>query len=216
MSGKLSSVAMRGRCDFRTASLCLFFVLCLALAGQVASAQEIKLLTKGDLMTPIYQMFYPEKNETVTIAPTGSAENMKMMGMVSEPEMWRLTHRELVLWDVSYTYQGRNPIRPQNVNFTFFVNQRKDRYRKNQSFSISVDGTVVHEGAFVLEQRAFEGNGKPVAREVLKVTVPTDVFLSVARAKKAQLELGSETFKLNGEQRKHLSVLATTIEPLRE
>lgn len=210
MDNEFSQSGVRAQRILKTAILSLSFGLFLALAVPHSVAQELTFLSKqGEL--PIIQMFYPDRNETAIIAPTGIIG--KSATLFAGPSSVPPPPRNLDLWEVKYMYPGRNRVRPQEISFNFFINQGKDRYKEKQSFSVSGDDTIVHQGELVLEQRDFSGGKKPVTRNMLVAVVPTEVFLRISRAKKVELKLGRETFKLNGDQRKHIRALAETIEP---
>lgn len=209
MCDSFNNVVVKARRCLGITVLYLSVVLCFAFSGPQCLAQELKLLSK-DRKAPIVQTFYPEKNETAIIAPIGAVEDSEMLGM----SRLGLPHRSyftLSLESAEYAYLGKIPTRPKSVSFTFFVNRNKDRFKENPNFSISVDNKVIKQGEYVLEQRTFEENKKPVTRDVLAITVPTDVFLSIAPAKKVSFKIGPETHKLNSEQRKHLNALAKSM-----
>lgn len=197
----------------KTAILRLSILLIFTLTALQAAAQDINILNKGKGQPLVLQLFDPAKNETTVIVSPGAAESVKMLGLPTMDAL-RLANRELILWDAHYNYAGKTPTRPESVKFTFYVNQRKDRYQKNTSFFVKADGKDVQQRDFVFEQRTLEDNKKPVSQDIIIVEIPTGIFLSIVQAKKVQIKVGPEAYTLNGDQRKHLSALAKTLEML--
>ncbi|MDT4967101.1 MAG: hypothetical protein QOJ64_1838 [Acidobacteriota bacterium] len=173
----------------------------------------MKVLVR-DRNAPIIQLFYVEKNETVISAGLGALADTKMIYRPQATDAPSTSSRDIALWDAHYAYPGKTPTRPQSVSFTFFINQDIHRYERDQSFTVSADSAIVQQGDFVLEDRSFEGNGKPFTRKVLTVVLPTDVFLSMIAARKVQIKVGPDTYKLNSSEWRHVQVLAKTITPL--
>lgn len=196
----------------------LFFMLCLAAGASRPAAQEVTALSKGEgSVMPVLQRFDPKSNVTVVEVSLGILDYVGMVATTARGEnpFWpgRQVRQGVILASARYAYPGKVPARPGSVELVFTSNRVKDKYAADQGFSVSADGAVAQEGKFVLGRHDIrvEDEGT-VTLKLLTVSVPTDAFLTIARAKKVQFKLGPETYKLSGDERKNLRALAAAIE----
>ena len=75
------------------------------------------------------------------------------------------------------------------------------------AFSISAEGQELQQGAAELPGIWAKG------QQMITVSVPTEVFLRIARAKKVQFKLGPKIYKPVGFQQKYMRALAKIIDP---
>ncbi|HEX8746528.1 MAG TPA: hypothetical protein VF717_04955, partial [Pyrinomonadaceae bacterium] len=109
---------------------------------------------------------------------------------------------------VLYTYPGRTLVRPQTVSFVIVPRQKP---KEAVSFSVSADGEIVHQGEALPPQSRTDANGRKKTGKDITVSVPTEVFLRLAQAKKVEFKIGKSSEKLNEYQRKAVAALAVTI-----
>jgi hypothetical protein len=185
------------------------------------SAQDSKTLSEKPLIT---QIFEPAKNETVVKVLLGSKmfsrdpvkipfgkdkSNPLRIYAPSEADTGPPVQSGLLLSDASYIYEGRTPAGKQSVRFTFY-SKRKDTFKDQSAFSISIEGQTIAEG--VAEPPVQLASDEDFGQRIT-VSVSTDVFLRIARAKKVQFKLGPKAYKPEGFQYKSMRALADIIDP---
>jgi hypothetical protein len=190
-------------CAGRSAFL-LALLFCLQLNVPEVRAQggvEGKKLSRDPL---IIQTFDPAKNETEVKVILGNNMSADQLMTYTAPVTYPVQSGLNLGW-ATYVYEGRVPGEKQGVIFTFF-SEREDTFKARPAFSISAEGQELQQG--VAELPGLWGKG-----QMITLSVPTDVFLRVARAKKAEFTLGPKTYKPVGFQRKYMRALAKIIDP---
>lgn len=183
------------------------------------AAQEVKYLSDRPFIT---QEYVPANNETeVKVFLSSKAffsEPFKVLSGKHQSEpIWIYGtfaadaqppfQSGIVLGYASYIYEGRTPTGKQSVRFAFY-SKRKDTFKDPPAFSISVAGQAIQQGA----AEALVPLTDSQFKQKVIVSVPTDVFLRVARARKVQFELGQKTYKPEGFQQKSMRALADIID----
>jgi hypothetical protein len=173
------------------------------------AAQDISL-ERGKDHVPVARVFDPSKNETTVSVVPDSMGGLAARLLSNSPDVQSSpTHQtvEFTMRAVSYSYPGNIPLRPQHVNFVFISDGRKPKYKDNLDFSIDADASPLHQGKI-----DYSVKDSTLGRiEVLLASVPTEVFLRIAQAKKVQWTLGPKKYKLTDSQRKDMRALAETI-----
>lgn len=183
--------------------LCSALLLCFGLPAISSSAQNTEILSKDP---SVARAFFREKNETITVTLLYELDFSIKPSSPMWPEESPRTNLSFI--KALYTYQGRTPMRPQSVSFVILPRQKP---KEAVSFSVSADGEVVHQGETLPLQSETDANGRKKTRKDITVSVPTDVFLRLAQAKKVEFKIGKSSEKLNGYQRKAVAALAVTI-----
>lgn len=209
-------------CDGRK-GLLLAILFCLQFNTLDARAQEVRTLSEKPY---IIQTFAPERNETEVklflsikgISSKNSIEiylgkdksnPIRMSDFQHDPTAGSRIQSGVLLDHASYIYEGTTPTGRQGVRFTFY-SKRKDTFKDQPSFSIIVDGQAIHEG--VAEPPIHLASDEDFKQKIL-VSVPTNVFLRTARAKKVQFKLGPKVYKPESFQQKSMRALADIIDP---
>jgi len=186
--------------------VCLALVFCYGADHPPVTAQNSGVLSKDP---PVLKIFDPAKNaSTVSAMLVRNSDLRAVIGL--DPD--RLPP-DVRLNTVEYTYPGTIPARPQTVAFMF---RPLDKYKTAPNFSLTVDGTVVHEGEATLRELCcVKVNGHTDNPQDIVVSVPLDIFERLTHTKKIEIKLvskrGKYSFKLDDYQRKCLAALASTI-----
>lgn len=196
------------------------FLLCVQFTLLYAGVQEGKTLSEKP---HIIQVFDPGKNETeikvfLSINTFSSDTEKIFLGKdksnpvtisIPRPGSSASIQSGLLLGYSSHIYEGRTPSGKQSVRLAFY-SKRKDTFKDQSSFSITGDGQTIHEG--VAEPPTHLASDKDFKQKII-VSVPTEVFLRIARAKKVEFKLGTKTYAPEGFQQKSMQALANIIAP---
>ena len=191
----------------RTILAFLSMSLPLGVGGAGVEAQNSEILSARPA---VLRIFDREKNETTISALLIDPQSDAFRGRLGYSD--RLPP-DIQLHKVEYTYSGTAASRPQLIAFVLVP---FDKYKTAPTFSITVEGAVLHEGEATLRQTCcVKINGSDASPQHILVSVPMDVFERLTQTKKVELKLASKrgkySFKLNNYQRKCLTALQNTI-----
>jgi len=189
----------------RVSNLVAVFLMTLSVCAPLATlAQNSEILSTKP---PVYKIFHPDKNETTVSAMlidpglfTGPANNERPI-----PDV-RLNTAE-------YTYPGTIPSRPSAIAFVFMP---LEKYKTPPNFSVTLDGTLLHEGETTLRELCcVQVNGRTQNPQHILVSIPLETFEKITQANKTEIKLvsnrGKYSFKLNDFQKKSVAGLMNTI-----
>jgi hypothetical protein len=187
---------------------CLALLFCYGSNAIHVFAQNSEVLSRRP---PVIRIFDPDKNESTVSSFLFDPQSTGLPAMVGADPF--RSPPNMRLHSVEYTYPGNIPTRPQVVAFVFVP---LDKYKSAPSFSITADGTVLNQGEAALRELCcVEVNGRTQNPQHIIVAVPMEIFERMTQAKKIELKLSSKagkySFKLNDNQRKSLTALASTI-----
>jgi hypothetical protein len=187
----------------RRAALCLFLI-CLVSGTPRLSAQQISA-TRSKEKVPIFHVFEPSKNETVTsVGPLddGTFAQLAILSAATPSPVADSTRIQtrFALRTAYYVYAGKSPTRPQNVSFEFTAGVDEGKHEEGLDFSFSVEGQQIYQGKTVYGRSLF-----PTGYILMQTAeIPTEFFLLVAQSRKARFQIGRRSYELGGGQRKHL------------
>jgi hypothetical protein len=182
------------------------FLLTLSVCAPRATvAQNSEILSTKP---PVYKIFNPDKNETTVSAMLIDP------GLFTSPANNDRPVPDVRLNSAEYTYHGTIPSRPSAVAFVFMP---LEKYKTPPNFSVTLDGTLAHEGETTLRELCcVQVNGRTQNPQHILVSIPLETFEKITQAKKTEIKLvsnrGKHSFKLNDFQRKSLTALAGTIQ----
>lgn len=191
---------IRSRCN-----LVAFFLLTLSLCAPLATvAQNSEILSTKP---PVYKTFNPDKNETTVSAMLIDP------GFFTSPANNDRPIPDVRLNTAEYTYPGIIPSRPSAVAFVFMP---LEKYKTAPNFSVTLDGTLAHEGETTLRELCcVQVNGRTQNPQHILVSIPLETFERITQAKKTEIKLisnrGKYSFKLNDFQKKSVAGLINTI-----
>lgn len=198
----------------------LAVLLCLQFNAPHVAAQEYKVLSEKPF---IAQTFDPARNET-EVKLDLSSKGVKKVGEFTfgkdksnpavlyaqvEPGAPPPIQSGLLLGYASYVYEGRSPAARRDVRLTFY-SKRKDVFKDQAAFSISIEGQTAYEGTVVLASQPLLDDE---FKQKVMANVPTDVFLRAARAGKVLFVLGPKAYRPKDFQQKSMRALADMIDP---
>lgn len=186
----------------------LLLLFCLGPAFRISGQQDPTILSKRPLVTKTVS--YETKETTITAYLIDPQSDAFTGALMYSPNY---TPPDLRLQRVEYSYPGTVAARPQAVAFVLFP---REKHKDDVAFSITADGTVVHEGsATPKELCCVTVNGHSANPQHIVATVPIEIFERLTQAGKVELKLttkrGKFSFKLNDYQRKAITALADTI-----
>lgn len=161
---------------------------------------------------PVIRVFDSDKNESrisvLLIDPKSDDFRNMLVYSASHPPP------DVRLHSAEYSYPGHVPSAPQAMVFVFIP---LEKYKTAPSFSVTADGTVLHQGEATLRELCcVEINGHKANPQHIVVAVPMEIFQRIREAQKVELKLASKrgkySFKLKDYQKKCLTALANTIE----
>lgn len=120
-------------------TLIFAFTLCGPYLLNVAAQNSEILSTKP----PVYKIFNPDKNESTVSAMLIDP------GLFTSPANNGRPVPDVELKTAEYTYPGAIPSRPSVVAFIFMP---REKYKTPPNFAVTLDGTLVHEGATTLRE----------------------------------------------------------------
>ena len=189
----------------RFSPLLPLFLLTLSVCAPLATvAQNSEILSTKP---PVYMIFYPDKNETTVSAMLVDP------GLFTSPANNDRPVPDVRLNSAEYTYPGTIPSRPSAVAFVFMP---LEKYKTPPNFSVSLDGTLAHEGEATLRELCcVQVNGRTQNPQHILVSMPLETFEKITQAKKTEIKLvsnrGRHSFKLNDYQKKSVIALVNTI-----
>jgi len=190
----------------RFSTLVAVFLLTLSVCAPRATvAQNSEILSTNP---PVYKIFNPDKNETTVSAMLIDP------GLFTSPANNDRPVPDVRLNSAEYTYHGTIPSRPSAMAFIFMP---REKYKTPPKFSVTLDGTLVHEGETTLRELCcVQVNGRNQNPQHILVSLPLETFEKINQAKKTEIKLvsnsGNHSFKLNDFQKKSLTALANTIQ----
>jgi hypothetical protein len=107
-----------------------------------------------------------------------------------------------------YAYPGKALTKPQAIVIVVESESVSAKYENDRRLRISLDGSVLDFGTC---ERGVKRTNMGLVREDLSVVISYEQFLEIARAKKAKLSVGPNSFKLTQCQMEALRKLATSI-----
>ncbi len=122
---------------------------------------------------------------------------------------------KIILADAYYKFSGKTVVRPQNISFTFVSDEGQNKYKDNLNFSVSLGQEIILQGKMEYIQRVINTSNTPIYEEVLKMTIPVDVFLRVTKEKNIRFQLGSKNYKMKGTERESLQNFTEFIENIK-
>ena len=173
-------------------------------AQLVTVAQNSEILSTKP---PVYKTFNPDKNETTVSAMLIDP------GFFTSPANNDRPIPDVRLNTAEYTYPGIIPSRPSAVAFVFMP---LEKYKTAPNFSVTLDGTLAHEGETTLRELCcVQVNGRTQNPQHILVSIPLETFERITQAKKTEIKLisnrGKYSFKLNDFQKKSVAGLINTI-----
>ena len=189
----------------RFSNLVAVFLLILSVCAPLATiAQNSEILSTKP---PVYKIFNPDKNETTVSAMLIDP------GLFASPANNDRTIPDVRLNTAEYTYPGTIPSRPSTVAFVFIP---LEKYKTPPNFSVTLDGTLAHEGETTLRELCcVQVNGRTQNPQHILVSIPLETFEKIVQAKKTEIKLvsnrGNHSFKLNDFQKKSVAGLMNTI-----
>ena len=186
----------------------------------VGAQEEGKTLSENPLITQVFDF---EKNETeikvyLSVNTFSSDTEKIFLGKdksspitihVPRPGSAARLQSGMLLGYASHIYEGRAPSEKQSVRFAFY-SKRKDTFKEQPSFSIIGDGQVIHEG--VAEPPTHLASDKDFKQKII-VSVPTEIFLRMARSQKVEFKLETKIYIPESFQQKTMQALANIINP---
>jgi hypothetical protein len=183
-------------------------LFCVGSGASYAFVQNSEVLSRRP---PVIRIFDPDKNESTVSSLLFDPQSSDLRAMIgADPDR---PPPEMRLHSAEYTYPGNAQSHPQAVAFVFLP---LDKNRSAPNFSVTADGTLLHQGEATLRELCcVEVNGRSQNPQQIVVTVPVEIFERMTQAKKIELKLSSKagkySFKLNDYQRRCLTALANTI-----
>ena len=187
---------------------CLTLLFCFYSNAFYTFAQNSEVLSKRP---PVIRIFDPDKNESTISSLLFDPQSSDIKAMVGLDPF--RPPPNMRLHSVEYTYPGNIQVRPQAVAFVLVP---LNKYKSAPNFSITADGTALHQGEATLRELCcVEVNGRTQKPQQIVIAVPTEIFERMTQAKKIELKLNSKagkySFKLNDYQKRCLMALANTI-----
>ena len=181
------------------------FLMTLSVCAPLATLAQ----NSGILSTkpPVYKIFHPDKNETTVSAMLIDP------GLFTSPANNDRPIPDVRLNTAEYTYTGTIPSRPSAVAFVFMP---LEKYKTPPNFSVTLDGTLAHEGETTLRELCcVQVNGRTQNPQHILVSIPLETFEKITQANKTEIKLvsnrGKYSFKLNDFQKKSVAGLMNTI-----
>ena len=176
-------------------------------AGFSVEAQNSEILSTRP---PVLRKFDREKNETTISALLIDPQSYAFRGRLGYSDH---LPPDIQLHKVEYTYPGTAPSRPQTIALVLVP---IDKYKTAPTFSVTVEGAVLHQGEATLRETCcVKINGSDANPQHIVLSVPMEVFERLTQTKKVELKLASKrgkySFKLKDYQRKCLTALQNTI-----